>query len=35
MFLYLGNIKIKFINENRNLDICVVDSRVNLVVVVD
>lgn len=35
MPLYSGNTKIKFINENRNLDICVADSRTNSVVVVD
>lgn len=35
MPLYSGNTKIKFINENRNLDICVADSRANSVVVVD
>lgn len=33
--LYSGNTKIKFINENRNLDICVADSRAKSVVVVD
>lgn len=33
--LYSGNTKIKFINENRNLDICVADSGANSVVVVD
>jgi hypothetical protein len=32
--LYSGNDKIKYINENRNLDICVADNRAGAVVVV-
>lgn len=32
---YSGNTKIKFINENRNLDISVADSRTSSLVVVD
>lgn len=31
--MFSGNTKIKFINQNRNLDICVADSRANSVVV--
>lgn len=34
-FLYFGNFKIKYLKENRNLDICVVDSEVGVVVVVN